>query len=115
MFASFPPEVQEKVRQGKIEMGFSRDMVFIALGAPHRVYARQDGGGATEIWSYEDCSYETDFVPVHRTYWYHDAEGRLRLGHDWFWADVQRKRAEEALRVEFDDDKVTAIEALTIP
>lgn len=115
LFASFTPEVQEKVREGRIDIGFTRNMVLIALGPPARIYTRTTSGGETEIWSYADIRYETESVPVQTTYWYHDSTGRLRLGHDWSWMDVSRRRAEESLRVEFSENKVAAFETLKNP
>jgi len=112
VFASFPPGVQENVRSGRIAVGYTHDMVYIALGSPSRMYQRETESGRTEIWSYTDIRYTTDVQPVETTYRYRDARGHLRLSRDWGWADVSRSEEFETLRVEFRDGKVAAIERL---
>lgn len=54
LFDTFPPAVQEKVRQGQVDVGFTADMVLIALGKPDRKYTRKTEAGDTEIWAYVD-------------------------------------------------------------
>ena len=111
-FASFPPEVQESVRKGRIEIGYTRDMVLVALGRPGRMHTRTTAAGTTEIWSYMQSEYDSRFEPVVRDSWYRDARGRLRPATEWAWADAGRWREYVALRVEFEGDKVKAIEAM---
>jgi len=55
-FASFPPAVQAKIRAGEVEVGFTSEMVQLALGKPDRVYRRQTAEGETEVWAYADKS-----------------------------------------------------------
>ena len=45
LFNSFAPEVQAKVREGEIDIGFTQDMVRIALDRPDRSYTRSTAGG----------------------------------------------------------------------
>lgn len=53
-FASYPPAVQAKIRAGEIEVGYSAEMVALALGRADRVYRRQTAEGETEVWAYAD-------------------------------------------------------------
>lgn len=53
-FAAYPPAVQAKIRAGEIEIGYSPEMVVLALGRPDRVYRRQTTEGETEVWYYAD-------------------------------------------------------------
>mgnify|MGYP000203413184 CR=1 FL=1 len=110
LFATFPPEVQENVRQGRVAVGYTPEMVRLALGAPSRVYERETAAGRAEIWAYTDVRFASDLEPVTTRYWYRDARGRLRLAHDWGWADVTRTQEYENLRIEFRDGRVFAIE-----
>ena len=112
MFAAFPPDIQENVRQGRIEVGYTRDMVFIALGNPDRTYVRLTEAGSVEIWAYTGVYYTTDFEPVEARYWVRGVDGGMHLIHDWAWADISVRHEYETLRVEFRDDKVKAIETL---
>lgn len=53
-FSSWPAPVQDKVVQGKIDIGFTPDQVRVALGEPDRVFTRTTGDGTSEIWGYRD-------------------------------------------------------------
>ena len=64
VFNTFPPEVQVMVRAGKVEIGFSADMVRIALGEPHRVYRRKVEKGETEVWSYIDTQFSNERLAI---------------------------------------------------
>jgi hypothetical protein len=55
-FASYPPAVQTKIRAGEVDVGFTAEMVTLALGKPDRVVRRQTAEGETEVWAYADKS-----------------------------------------------------------
>ncbi|MDP6522702.1 MAG: hypothetical protein QGI24_01540 [Kiritimatiellia bacterium] len=112
MFAAFPPEVRENVEQGIIDLGYSKEMVFIALGSPDRDYSRVTGEAETEVWSYVDLDYRPDTRPVSTAYYYRDAHGHMRRASHWTWIDVGTYIEYESLRVEFQGGAVNAIEAL---
>ncbi len=63
LFASIPAPEQELIKQGRIAIGFTPDMVKLALGEPDAVARRIDKTGATEIWRYRsyDNSYDYGF------------------------------------------------------
>jgi hypothetical protein len=52
LFDSYPPEVQRNLRRGAIEIGYTPEMVRMALGEPDRRTQVQDLDGASEIWIY---------------------------------------------------------------
>jgi hypothetical protein len=54
LFDSFPPEVQQKIRAGQVDVGFTPDMARMALGEPERKYERTSGRGVSEVWAYRD-------------------------------------------------------------
>ena len=112
MFASFPPDVQENVRNGVVDLGYSKEMVFIALGAPDRDYSRVAETGKTDVWSYVDLDYRPETRPVSTSYYYTDAHGRLHRINDFVWMNVSTYIEYESLRVEFKDGIVNAVEAL---
>jgi outer membrane protein assembly factor BamE (lipoprotein component of BamABCDE complex) len=112
MFQSFPQDVQQKVRKGTIELGYTRDMVFIAMGRPHRVYERVTDAGAAEIWAYVGVRFGAHLVPVDTSYVYRDRDGEPHLAHGWTFVDAGGSDEYETLRVEFQNDKVKAIERL---
>jgi hypothetical protein len=51
-FDSYPPSVQDEIRDGRIDIGFTPDQVFMALGRPDRVLERKDVGNSRETWLY---------------------------------------------------------------
>jgi len=112
VFATFSPEVQENVRRGEVEMGYTQDMVFIALGKPDRKYVRYSERGQTEVWSYVTTEYWTDRQRVNISLRVRSADGHRQTVRDRVWVDVQQEREHERMRVEFDDGQVSAIERI---
>jgi len=108
-FAMLQPEAQERVRAGRITIGDTKDVVYIALGEPDAMFSRSETGGVVyDIWSYAGVYYTRDTV------WRHSMPFRRRRhqGSDYYagpeYVDVQHEY--ERLRIEFDGDKVKAIE-----
>jgi hypothetical protein len=52
LFAQLSPEQQQMIRTGKIAIGFTADMVRLALGVPDRVQVTQDLPSTAEVWTY---------------------------------------------------------------
>ncbi|MCC5805475.1 MAG: hypothetical protein JJU00_04015 [Opitutales bacterium] len=52
LFASYPPEVQEKLLAGRVEVGYDKDMVRFALGDPDRTRTRVTGQAEETVWIY---------------------------------------------------------------
>jgi len=50
--SSWPAEVQDKVRAGKVEPGFTKEQVYVALGRADRITTRQTNEGSFEVWHY---------------------------------------------------------------
>lgn len=112
LFNSLPPEVQQNVRQGKIDLGYSKDAVTLALGKPDREYTRRSAAGQKEVWSYTSSYTTTERQRVDADVRYRGSDGRLRRATDWIWVDVQQQHEYERLRLEFEQDIVSAIETL---
>lgn len=51
-FDAYPPEVQQKIRDGQVAPGFTFEQAEMALGAPDRTYSRVTAGKSQEIWGY---------------------------------------------------------------
>jgi len=112
LFATFPSDVQEKVKQGQIDIGFAPDMVTMALGTPNRVYTRQTSTGSIEVWSYTSTRVTNERQRVNANFRYRDASGGYRNANDWVYVDVARETEYERVRVEFTEGKVSAIDTL---
>jgi len=59
-FDAFPPEVQEDIRAGVVELGYTPDMVHLAWGKPDRKYQTIMRDDETQTWIY--FGYRTEFV-----------------------------------------------------
>lgn len=113
IFNTFPPEVQEEVRQGRVHIGYTPDMVFIALGKADREYTRRTADGVTEVWSYTSHYTSTSRQLVDGRFRVRDTRGQIHTVHDTVWVDVPIKHEYERLRLEFRDGVVYAIEEMT--
>jgi hypothetical protein len=52
LYRSFPSAVQRKVSAGEVDIGFTEEMVSLALGKPGRKLTRADESGDAEVWIY---------------------------------------------------------------
>jgi len=102
-FAGYPPAVQAKIRAGEIEVGYTSDMVQLALGKPDRVIRRRTAAGESEVWIYADKSPTFSFG-VGIGGGGHHSGGGVAVG-----ASTDGDQ-DDRLRVVFDAGKVTAIE-----
>ncbi len=112
LFASFPSEAQELIRQGEVAVGFTRDMVQIALGSPDRIYTRQTAEGTTEIWSYVSHEVRADRQLVDGRFRVYLPGAGYRTVTDTVWVDVNSRYEYDRLRIEFRDGQVYAVERL---
>ncbi len=56
LFDSYPPEVQENIRNGVVEVGYTPEMVVMALGEPDQKMAAKSEEGAEDVWTYRKSS-----------------------------------------------------------
>jgi hypothetical protein len=105
-FAAFPPDAQALIREGRIDLGFTPDMVEMALGKPTRVLNRRDEQGTEIIWSYltfrsDGASFDTWSLYPSRVRRYHG----LAPFVEW-------EEGTETVRVQFRDGVVSVVESL---
>lgn len=99
-------EQQDLIRNGEVGVGFSTDMVKLALGEPDSVRERRDSEGLREIWIY--ATYETSSgVHIYRGHFHRG----FRYSHISHW-DSPHYRVRENLRIFLKDGKVEAVEKL---
>ena len=53
-FESWPADVQQRVEQGQVAVGFNEEQVRMALGDPDDVNTRTTAEGESEVWTYRD-------------------------------------------------------------
>lgn len=106
-FSSWPPAVQQKVRAGQVDIGFTSAQVQVALGDPDRKYTRTDAHGTVEVWAYRDdkpvFSFGLGLGSSNGSSAYGAGVG-VTTGGD---------RYDDKLRVIYADGKVTALERST--
>ena len=51
-YAALTPEQRKNVESGTIEVGYTTDMVYLALGSPRQVQTKDTPEGKAEMWSY---------------------------------------------------------------
>jgi hypothetical protein len=113
-FRALDPETQDKLRAGKVEVGYTPDMVFIALGKPTTKTERSTKDGQTMVWTYTSTSTEyagKALTHTRRVVVVDPRTGRRAILIQPVYSDVYRETEDEDVRVEFKDGKVTSIES----
>ena len=110
VFDAFPVAVQARIRGGQIDLGFTPDMVRIALGEPHRQTLRRSADGETEIWFYFDSTRRYDRQRVDIDGLSISGPGGLRSVNGSAWINVEQNREFIRTRVEFRNGVATVIE-----
>ncbi len=110
VFDAFPVAAQARIRGGQIDLGFTPDMVRIALGEPHRQTLRRSADGEVEIWSYFDSTRRYDRQRVDIDGLSISGPGGLRSIGGSAWINVEQNREFIRIRVEFRNGVATAIE-----
>jgi hypothetical protein len=112
LFDSFPVAAQARIRGGQIDLGFTTEMVRIALGEPQRKLLRRTPGGEGEVWLYLDTTQRysrqrADIDGINVT----SASGRTYTGGS-AWVNMLQENEYVRTRVEFLSGMVAAIEEL---
>ena len=102
LFATFSPEVQRDVEAGVVRLGFTPDMVLLAVGRPSHVQNRLEESGSITVWRYTAYRWRSRGAgwPYRCGPWWHDP---------FQWEECQEY---DVLRVEFRDGEVVALESM---
>jgi hypothetical protein len=102
-FNSWPADVQQKVKAGQVDVGFTQEMVLVALGEPGRKVTRTTSNGEAEVWTYADKSPKFSIgLGMGSMRGSTGVGGGVTVGDTW--------RDDEAMRVIFEGGKVSGIE-----
>lgn len=104
---------QGKLKQGLVEIGYSPDMVYIALGSPDQRNETVTTQGRKEIWIYNSYYSEyrgSEHLGYRRYVDYNPVTKKYFIYYEPVRVDVYRDHVEERIRITFEDGKVTMIE-----
>ena len=113
VFASLDPQAQAHLKQGLIDVGYTTDMVYIALGKPDEVREKTTDKGKNTTWIFKNYwqEYQGSALVGYHRYVYYDATAKAyRVYYEPVRTEIYRERTEERTRVSFVDGHVTAIE-----
>ncbi len=110
-FATLPAEDQQRLREGKVISGDSREAAYIVYGRPDRKFQKETATSTNEVWSFvaPDVNRIDDMRPV-----YHPvnlSNGRTFWRADTPWATDIHHIPNEYLRIEFQNDRILTIQS----
>jgi hypothetical protein len=113
VFDQMPPADQAKVRQGTIAVGFTPDMVYMALGRPDAIRQRTSTGPQETVWIYSEY-YERYVGTVragYRRWSYFDRRlHAYRIYDEPVYGHVYAAQREVTFRVTYTNGRVSAFE-----
>jgi hypothetical protein len=113
VFAKLDAATQDKVKQGIIELGYTEDVVYLALGAPDQKREGISAAGKSITWiynTYYDRYNGTTSAFYHRSVYYDRYLGAYRMYYRPVFADTYVQEKEERIRIVFKDGKAAVIE-----
>lgn len=112
-FDALPAEAQQRLQRGKIDIGDTQDMVYIALGQPDERRETITADGGQETWIYRTYwqQYEGTAWAGWRRVIVPAANGRgYVIFHEPVSRDVYSTRADDVIRVTLSRGVVQAVE-----
>ena len=113
VFASADKATQDKIKQGIIDLGYTEDLVYLALGAPDQKREKLTEAGRNVIWiynTYYDRYDGTQFAGYRRSVYFDPYLGAYRIYYQPVYAESYRQEKQERIRIVFKDGKASVIE-----
>lgn len=113
VYQSLPPDTQQRLQHGRISVGDTQDMVYIALGYPDEVREVTSVQGNQTVWIYRTYwqQYEgTQWVGWHRVIVPAPGGHGYVIYHEPVTTDVYRTHVDEVIRVVFQNNIVQSVE-----
>jgi hypothetical protein len=108
VFYNLDADARSKIAHGDVSLGFTPDMVYMALGNPDVKRQRTTADGTAETWIYRTYYDHFDGGPY---VGYHRWGGWNRGYYRMYWEPVYHRQASsDDIRVTFRGGKVTAID-----
>jgi hypothetical protein len=111
LFYSLDANTRAKIAHGDVDLGFTPDMVYIALGEPDLKRSIRAANSQGEQWiyrSYYDAYDDSGFVGYHR--WYAPYGRYYRVYWEPVYTDFYHEVPQDDIRVTFRDGKVVMID-----
>lgn len=113
VFNRLDPQTQDKIRQGIVNIGYTEDMVYIALGPPDARHQKVTAKGDETTWIYKTY-YEqfegVEHVGYRRVVFFDPADHVYHIYYEPVSTPVYSEHEEDNIRVTFANGKATAIE-----
>lgn len=112
-FAQADAASQDKIKQGIIDLGFTEDLVYVALGKPDQKRESVGPTGKSVTWIYNTYyqRYEgTAAVGYHRRVYFDPYLKTYRVYYRPVVEEVYTTETEERIRIVFKEGKVAVIE-----
>ena len=112
-FDALSTATQKRLERGKISIGDTQDMVYIALGDPDETRELSHADGAQPVWVYKTYwqQYEGTAWAGWRRIIVPSATGRgYVVFHEPVTQDIYRTRVDEVIRVAFSRNLVSSVE-----
>ena len=113
VFANVDKATQDKIKQGIIDLGYSEDMVYLALGSPDQKRESATAAGKTVTWIYNTYYQRYDgthFAGYNRRVYYDPYLRTYRVYYRPVFAEVYSEEKEERIRIVFKEGKAAVIE-----
>jgi hypothetical protein len=114
VFAKLDAATQDKVKQVIIDIGYTEDMVYLALGAPDQKRESIRANGRSVSWIYNTYYDRYDGAiyagGYHRSVYFDPYVHAYRMYYRPVFADTYIQEKEERIRVVFKEGKVAVIE-----
>jgi hypothetical protein len=112
-FAKVDQATQDKIKQGIIDLGYTEDLVYLALGAPDQKRESASASGRTVTWIYNTYyqRYEGPaFAGYSRRVYFDPYLRTYRVAYHPVYDEVYSDEKEERIRIVFKDGKASVIE-----
>lgn len=107
LFDRLSPEQQQLIREGRVALGFTPEMVYLAVGEPDRKWTRTDADGRSQVWTY--TTYESSSGAHLYRGWYHRYHSYRDPLYPYY-LDHGGRREREYFKVTFREGAVVLIE-----
>ncbi|MGC4071442.1 MAG: hypothetical protein QM760_02770 [Nibricoccus sp.] len=113
VFNTLSPDAQAHIKQGLVDIGYTQDMVYMAMGKADRVTERANEGGTETVVLTTAIIRSTKARRFANTRgWCITTSASRRIGDDERCVDAFSDHAEEVARVVFKDGKVVSVEQM---